>query len=133
MLNNYHSKFPDVEPKSAEVKKNTEAKISCTIADISTAMQITWSELTSGDTTHISVSDTFYPETENQISIITMTSEVVISDKVFTCTVSSLQNPTSDQTNFKVELKVYGELYLKIFLILDFSKQKSGLFINLTD
>ncbi|XP_063691212.1 titin-like [Bolinopsis microptera] len=98
----------DVEPKSTEVIKNTEAKISCTITDISAAMKITWSELiTSGDTTPISVSDTFYPKNENQISIITVTSEVATSDKVFTCTVSSLQNPTSDQTNFQVELKVY--------------------------
>jgi hypothetical protein len=99
-------KLLGVEKKNTEVKKNTEAKLACTITEITAAMKITWSNLADGH-----VTDEFNAGTGSQTSTLTVKPGAVTADKTYTCTVSSVQNPTSEETKFEVELLVYGKCH----------------------
>ena len=99
--------FLDVNLKNVEVKKNTEATISCIISMISTAMTISWSGMEQNDSNY--VSDSKFDDADGtQTGTLTVKSEAVTADKTYTCIISSVQNPASVEKSFDVELLVYG-------------------------
>ena len=99
----------DVVVKDIEVKRNTEATLSCTVTMITTAMEISWSW--SGkdlnDPNYESKSDGVIES--SQTGTLTVKPGVITAAQTFTCIVSSLQNPTSVKKKFDVKLLVYGK------------------------
>ena len=90
---------------SKEVKRLTDTTISCNVTGISEPVNITWSGY-QGDGHHTADPGTLI--SNSQVSTLHVTS--VQSDHTYTCTVSSIQHPTSPAASRDVHLDVFSEL-----------------------
>ena len=101
--------FPAVEVVNQEVILKTGSIISCKITDIHEQMTIEWSGFEQGND-FVSEQGTYDPGSKSQTGTLTVKSAAVTVDKTYTCTVSSVSNPTSDTKSTDIELNVYGTL-----------------------
>ena len=92
---------------STDVKKGTEAKITCTVTEITVAMAISWTQSTQIGSSFISTREEFEASKTSHTSVLTI--NPVLVDTIFSCTVSSVQNPSSPTRTFPVDMSVYGE------------------------
>ena len=91
-----------------EVVPNTKTIVSCKITDINELMKIEWSGFQPGDD-FITEQGTYNPGSNSQTGTLTVKSAAVTVDKTYTCTISSVSNPTSDKMSTDVQLKVYSK------------------------
>ena len=100
-----HCLFSGVSVVSKEVNRLTDTNISCIVTGISEPVNITWSGY-QGDGHHTTDHGTLV--SNSQISTLHVIS--VQSDHNYTCTVSSIQHPTSPVANREVYLDVFSKL-----------------------
>ena len=91
-----------------EVQMGTETTISCKITEINKEMKISWSGISDGGS-YVETSGYYDDETNSQTGTLTVKSAAVTEDKIYTCTVSSVDNPTSEQKPLDVKLEVYSK------------------------
>ena len=101
--------FSDIEVSSTEVKRGTEAKITCTVTEIKVAMAISWTHSTQIGGSFISTWDEFEASKTSHTSVLTINPAAVLIDAAFSCTISSVQNPSSAARSFTLDMSVYGE------------------------
>ena len=94
-----------MQARSKEVKKGTETTISCLVTEISALMSITWTGFIPGED-FVESSGTF--SSGSQTGTLTVKAPQVITDKTYTCSVTSIERPSSDVGSLEVKLNVYG-------------------------
>ncbi len=70
-----------------------------------------WTGLPDDETGYTKSAGTLDDNSGSQTATLTVESAQVAEDKTYTCTVSSIQYPTSNSEDKDVDLKVYGMVY----------------------
>ena len=102
--------FTAVEAVSKEVLVNTETVISCKITQINEQMSIEWSGFTQGSNFDPK-QGSYDPKSNSQTGTLTVKSSLVSEDKIYTCTVSSIQYPLSSKKIIDVSLDIYCKFF----------------------
>ena len=97
--------YSGVSVVSKEVNRLTDTSVSCIVTGISEPVNITWSGYHE-DEHHIADPGSLI--SDSQTSTLHVTS--VQSDHTYTCTVSSVQHPTSPAVSREVYLAIFSEL-----------------------